>query len=96
MVGLCGEHHYGNITKIKIDQILEQLKQNGAIISGNNPWDVDTQKMSIKLQGTWVEGTSTLSITVTEKGWIVPCSKIWDTIDPLINHVSSLQDAQVG
>ncbi len=92
----CGEHHYGNITKVKIDQILEQLKQHGATISGNNPWDVDVHSNGVKLRGTWNEANLSLSIIVTDKNWYVPCSKIWDTIDPLINHISSLKDSDVA
>ncbi len=95
MSSLCGEHHYGNINKTKIDQILDQLKKNGATISGNNPWNVDVHNHGVKLQGTWNESNSTLTIIVTAKSWYVPCSKIWDTIDPLINHISSLQDKDV-
>jgi hypothetical protein len=95
MSSKCGEHHYGNITKTKIDQILEQLKNNGASISGNNPWGVDIHKYGIKLQGAWNESNLTLSITVIEKDFYVPCSKIWDTIDPLIHHISGLRDSDV-
>lgn len=96
MSSLCGEHHYGNITKTKIDQILEQLKKNGATISGNNPWNVDVHNHGVKLQGIWNESNSSLSIIVTSKSWYVPCSKIWDTIDPLINHISGLKDTDVA
>ena len=95
MSSLCGEHHYGNITKPKIDQIIDQLKKNGATVSGNNPWDVDTHNHGIKLQGTWDESSSTLTIIVTAKNFYVPCSKIWDTIDPLINHISGLKDSDL-
>jgi hypothetical protein len=96
MDNLCGEHHYGNITKVKIEQILIKLKEAGATITGNNPWDVDIHNHGVKLRGTWVEARLSLSIIVTAKNWYVPCSKIWENIDPLINHISSLTDAQVG
>jgi len=95
MASLCGEHHYGNITKTKIDSILDQLKKNGATITGNNPWTVDIHQHGIILQGTWDEKTSTLTIIVTNKNWYVPCQKIWDTIDPLIQHIASLRDKDV-
>jgi len=92
----CGEHHFGNITKTKVDQILDQLKKNGATIIGNNPWDVDVHNHGVKLQGNWNESNSTLSINVKEKDFYVPCSKIWDTIDSLIHHISGLQDSDLG
>jgi hypothetical protein len=88
MKSKCGEHNYDNITKSKIDQILQKLQENGATIHGGNPWYVDVNKHNIKLQGIWNEEASTLSVIVTDKKFIVPCSKIWSAIDPLINHIS--------
>ncbi len=96
MSSKCGEHHYGNITKVKIDQILEQLKNNGASIKGNNPWDVDVHNHGVKLRGTWDEKTSSLSIIVTDKSFYVPCSMIWNKIDPLVNHISSLVESEIA
>jgi len=90
----CGEHHYGNITKVKIDAIMAALKKSGSTVTGNNPWDVDTHNNGVKLRGTWDQATSTLSIIITDKNFYVPCSKIWDTIDPLINHISGLTDKE--
>ena len=95
MESLCGEHHYGNITKAKIGQILDALKKSGATITGNNPWDVDVHQHGIKLKGVWDETHQSLTISVTAKNFYVPCSKIWDTIDPLINHISGLSDREV-
>ena len=91
----CGEHHYGNITQVKIDEIIGELKKTGSTITGNNPWDVDTHNNGVKLRGTWNQGNSTLSIIVTDKNWYVPCGKIWETIDPLIQHISGLNDADI-
>ncbi|MCP4217424.1 MAG: hypothetical protein GY765_22465 [bacterium] len=93
--GKCGAHHYGNIDQEKVDVIIEQLKQHGAKLTGNNPWDVDTGKYGIKLQGTWDKATSTLTIIVTDKDWFVPCSKIWDYIDPLIHHIQQIAPADI-
>ncbi|MCX6156242.1 MAG: hypothetical protein NT007_18990 [Candidatus Kapabacteria bacterium] len=95
MSSLCGEHHYGNISQTKIDKILNELRKNGATISGNNPWDVDVHNNGVILRGTWNQATSTLSIIVTEKNFYVPCSKIWETIDPIINHISGLKDEDI-
>jgi hypothetical protein len=88
MKSRCGEHNYENITRPKVDLILKKLEENGATIHGSNPWEVDVNKHNIKMQGTWDETTSSLSIVVTEKNFIVPCSKIWKEIDPLISHLS--------
>lgn len=65
MGNLCGEHHYGNITKVKVDKILDQLKANGATIGGTNPWDVDVHNNGVKLMGTWNEANLSLSVSKT-------------------------------
>lgn len=88
--GKCGVRRYANITKPKIDKMLAELKKQGYDVQGNNPWTIDTKSHGVVLRGTWHEATNTLSIIVTEKGWIVPCNRIWATIDPLINGLSSM------
>ena len=88
----CGVHTYDNITRPKIEEILAKLQANGATVHGSNPWHVDVNKHSIKLQGNWDEENSSLAITVTDKSFIVPCSKIWSTIDPLVEDISAQAD----
>jgi hypothetical protein len=88
--GKCGVHKYANITQAKIDKMLEVLKSKGYNVKGNNPWTIDTKSHGVVLQGSWDESTSTLSIIVLDKDWYVPCSKIWDTVDPLIGNLSTL------
>lgn len=94
--GKCGVHHYANITQEKIHAILEALKNDGAVISGSNPWTVDTHKHGVKLQGTWDDSGATLTVIVTNKNFVVPCSKIWETIDPLINHIAGLKKGELA
>jgi hypothetical protein len=80
-------HIYLNINRTKIDKIIEALKANGSDVNGNNPWDVDTHNHGIKLKGTWDEPASTLAVEVTDKAFYVPCSKIWENLDAMINHI---------
>ena len=87
--GKCGVHTYPNITQQKMDLILAALKKDGASVSGNNPWSVDTHKFGVKLQGSWNTSTQVLSIIVTSKDFFVPCSQIWDSIDPLLKGISN-------
>lgn len=94
--GKCGTHTYPNIDQVRINAILAALRQSGSTVTGNNPWNVDTHNHGVKLQGSWNQGTSVLSIIVTDKAWYVPCSKIWDTIDPLIRHVPQLADDELA
>lgn len=93
--GKCGTHTYPNITEAKMMSILDALRKNGAIVTGNNPWDVDTHKYGIKLRGTWDNSTAVLSVIVTDKDFYVPCGKIWSTIDELIGHITSLAEADL-
>jgi len=93
--GKCGAHYYGNIDQSKIDAGISQLKQHGATVKGDNPWDVDTHNHGVTLRGSWDKSTSTLKIIVTDKSWYVPCSKIWDNIDPLIHHIQKISGAEI-
>ena len=94
--GKCGEHHYANIDKKKIELILQGLKDAGATVTGNNPWAVDLHKYGIKLRGTWDELKSILTIIVTAKKSYVPCKSIWGKIDELIHHISGLTSEEIA
>lgn len=82
--GRCGAHEYGGIDRSRIEAIISALEENGSDVTGSNPWDVDTNNNGVVLRGTWNEAASTLTVIVTEKRMYVPCSAIWDAIDPLI------------
>jgi hypothetical protein len=83
-------HHYDNITRSQIDAMFNALLSEGSLVSGNNPWDIRTQKHGVRLRGEWNEATSTLSITVLAADWYVPREVLWNTINSLI---SRLKDA---
>jgi hypothetical protein len=93
--GKCGAHHYQNIDKAKIDIILKALKESGAGVTGNNPWNFDTRKHNVKLQGTWDQDKSLLTVIVTDKNIYVSCPKIWDEIDPLVNRIQKLSTTEI-
>lgn len=93
--GKCGLQRYANITQAKMNKILDALRDNGSSVMGSNPWNVNTNKFGVKLQGSWDSSSQTLSIIVTGKDFFVPCSQIWDTIDPLISHISALSDDEL-
>lgn len=86
----CGTHNYGPFDRTTIDKMIQELNAQGYTVTGNNPWNIDTHKYSIKLQATWNPATCMLAVTVTDKSVLVPCSKIWDVIDPLLHHISQL------
>jgi hypothetical protein len=85
--GKCRVHDYRNIDQPKIDFMLKSLRESGATVKGNNPWHVETNKHGVKLQAGWEQTQSLLKVMVTAKNFYVPYSKIWDEIDPLINHL---------
>ncbi|WP_459202461.1 hypothetical protein [Methanococcus sp. CF] len=93
--GKCGKHEYSNINQQKVDLMIEELKEHGISVTGNNPWVIDPKKFSIKLQATWDKESSKLYVIVTDKSFLVPCSKIWDTIDPLINNIQGLSEDEM-
>jgi hypothetical protein len=50
----CGTHEYGNISKIKIDTMLADAAAQGAVITGTNPWRIQTPLHGIILHGKWM------------------------------------------
>ena len=88
----CGQpHSYPSIDKTKIDKIINALTSNGGHVQGTNPWVVDTNKHGIVLRGAWTESTSTLTVEVLKKDFFVPCSMIWEKIDPMIEQIANKQ-----
>jgi hypothetical protein len=75
---------FDNINKSGIDAILNGLGSHGSVVTGNNPWNVDTRQHGVRLRGDWIEETSQLTITVIDAGWYVPSKKIWENIQSLI------------
>ncbi|OGR03229.1 MAG: hypothetical protein A2511_06575 [Deltaproteobacteria bacterium RIFOXYD12_FULL_50_9] len=90
----CGTHYYENLTKEKIDLIINALKNDGATVIGNNPWDADTVKSGVKLRGEYNETTMTLAVTVTDRDWYVPCSMVWEKLDSLMHHIQGIPDTK--
>lgn len=82
-----GTHSYDNINKAKVKAIINALAAHGSVVTGSNPWSIDTQKHGVRLQGDWSEETSTLDITVTHADWYVPGKTLWENIDSLMSQV---------
>lgn len=93
--GKCGKHEYSNINQQKVDLMIKELNEHGISVSGNNPWTIDPKQYGIKLQATWDQGSSKLYIIVTDKSFLVPCSKIWEKIDPLMKHIEGLSENEM-
>lgn len=82
-----GTHTYNGIARNNVDAILKGLTTHGSIVTGNNPWTIDTKKHGVLLRGEWNEATSTLTITVINADWYVPRKAIWDNIDTLMHDI---------
>ena len=78
---------FEDINKSRIDAILKGLIDHGSLVTGTNPWDVDTRNHGVLLRGEWNEETLQLSITVTDAYWYVPREKIWENIESLMRFV---------
>jgi len=78
---------FEQIDRARVDAILKGLTDNGAIVTGTNPWDVDTRKHGVCLRGEWDEETSKLAITITAADWYVPHQSIWENIESLMRVV---------
>ena len=83
----CGTRTFESIDKSRVDAILKGLTDNGSLVTGTNPWDVDTRNHGVRLQGVWNEDASILTITVTDADWYVPQTKIWENIESLMQNV---------
>jgi hypothetical protein len=88
--------NYPNIARQHVEAMFDELTKNGAKITGDNPWGIDTRQSGVKLRGEWSEDTSTLSVTLNGKDWYVPSSMIWETIETLMSHFNELPDHEIS
>lgn len=87
---LCGTRNYQNINGATRDRILQQLRESGATVTGNNPWDADTHNHGVKLRGNWRSDTETLSVIVTAKNIYGTCKRVWSELDKFIPKPQAL------
>ncbi len=83
----CGARTFEKIDKSGVEGILKVLAEHGALVTGTNPWDVDTRNHGVLLRGEWNEDSSKLTITVTDADWYVPRKKIWENLESLMQIV---------
>lgn len=75
--------------------MLRELQNNGAVISGDNPWAVDTRRSGVKLKGQWNEAASCLEVAVVGRDWYVPRSTIWKEIDELMRQIRAMPEDKI-
>jgi hypothetical protein len=86
-VGQCGLRSYPHVTSQIRDAILDKLHAEGMTVTGENPWDIDTQVAGVKLRAVWDPGTEVLRLIVTASSILAPCAVIWGRIEPAIRGI---------
>lgn len=86
-VGQCGVRAYPRVTLQIRDAILAKLHAEGMTVSGNNPWDIDTQLAGVKLRALWEPKTQVLRLIVTASAIYASCGMIWERIDPTLSSI---------
>src|SRR5262249_28199033 len=90
-VGQCGVRSYAHVTAQVRDALLARLHGEGMTVTGDNPWDIDTQSYGVKLRALWDPSTLELKLIVTsgEGGafGLVTCSAIWGKVEPVLREV---------
>ena len=82
-----GTHSFSEVSKRRVDAILEELLAHGCDITGNNPWIIETREHGVRLKGEWSEESLTLKVTVTDANWYVTKKAVWDNIDSLLSRI---------
>jgi hypothetical protein len=88
-----GTRYYSNIDRTKIDMMLKELTSHGAVVTGDNPWDIATRQHGIILRGAWSEATLTLALSVMDSNWYVPRDLVWNNIDSLMRRIQAPETA---
>lgn len=86
-VGQCGVRSYPRVTPQVRDAILAKLHADGMIVTGDNPWDVDTQMAGVKLRAVWDPRTQVLRLIVTASALFATCEVIWERVDPSLRSI---------
>lgn len=86
-VGQCGVRSYSHVTLQVRDAILEKLHAEGMAVTGNDPWDIDTQLAGVKLRAVWDPATQTLKLIVTASSFLAPCTVIWERINRVLRGI---------
>ena len=56
-------------------------------VTGDNPWDIDTQVAGVKLRAAWDPRALVLRLIETASALYAPCGVIWDRIDPKLRGI---------
>lgn len=85
-LGQCGVRTYAPLSAQGRDALLAKLHAAGMTVTGDDPWDIDTQQLGVKLRAVWDPHTQALKLIVTS-GPTAFCHLIWDRVDPILMGV---------
>jgi len=92
-VGQCGIHTYMRVSEHVKNLLLIRLHGEGMVVTGDNPWNIETHQYDVKLRAIWDPNGQVLKLIVTAgKGGfvgLVSCDEIWGKIDPIVKGVIS-------
>lgn len=86
-VGQCGVRSYERVTSQIKDTLLRKLHAEGMTVTGDDPWDIDTQISGVKLRAVWDPKRQVLKLIVTASSLLVPCGVIWQRIDGALRSI---------
>jgi hypothetical protein len=90
-VGQCGIRSYGRVTMPVKELLLNKLHGEGMVVTGDNPWNIETHQYDVKLRAIWDPKSQALKLIVTagRGGYagLVTCDEIWGRIDPIVKGV---------
>lgn len=87
-LGLCGVRTYARVTTQVKDALLARLHAAGMTVTGDDPWDIDTQTAGVKLRAVWDPRAQQLKLIVTEPPTASTfCPLIWARIDPILKEI---------
>jgi hypothetical protein len=92
-VGQCGVRTYAHVTPALQAALRRRLEQAGMSVTGENPWDIDTRTMGVKLRAVWDPAARGLTVIVTSgQGGLfglVTCDAIWAKIEPIMKELGA-------
>jgi hypothetical protein len=90
-LGQCGVRTYKRITERAKNALLVKLRAEGMAVTGDNPWNINTNQYDVKLRAVWDPTAQEVKLIVTtgKGGYFgaVTCPEIWKKIDPIMKEV---------
>jgi len=91
-VGQCDVRSYTGVTPQIKNALLARIHNAGMTVTGDNPWDIETHQLDVKLRAVWDPQALLLKVIVTSGAGgyfgLVTCNAIWSKIDPLMKEIS--------